>query len=94
MITISAEAMALIEEKQAGFFIEAPHVIRGCCIEVTERPAIRFGEPKLETGYTRQTIQGVTAYVPCGFPAHGDFVIRVGCFFGFKRLTLDGWRLV
>jgi len=93
MITISPEAMALIEEKKASIFIEVPPTINGCCIDVTECPSIHFGEPRLPTGYSKQTIQGVTTYVPGSFPRHGDFVIRVSKFLGFKRLTLGGWRL-
>ncbi len=94
MISISPEALALIEEKKTGIFIEAPRTIHSCCIEVTECPSIRFGLPRAQAGYTPQLIQGVTVQVPDGFPAQGDFVIRVGRFLGFRWLRLDGWRPV
>jgi len=93
MITIDPEALTLIAEKKSGIFIDAPRAIGGCCIEITECPSVSFGEPRVQTGYTRQTIQGVTTYVPDCFPEHGDFVIRVGRFLGFRWLRLDGWRL-
>ena len=94
MISISPEALALIEEKKVGIFIEAPRTIRSCCIEVTECPSVRFGVPRVLVGYIPQLIQGVTVQVPDCFPAQGDFVIRVGRFLGFRWLRLDGWRLV
>lgn len=93
MITISPEAMALLQEKQSGFFIEQPQSISGCCIEVVECPAVCLGEPRVPGSFIRQDIQGVTAYVPHCFPQHGEFIIRVKNFLGFRRLALSGWRL-
>jgi len=94
MITISEEALALIEEKESPLFIDIPHAVRGCCFEMTECPAVRFGEPRQLAGYTRQTIQNATVYVPCGFPENGAYVIRRRSFFGCKRLVLSGWHLI
>jgi hypothetical protein len=94
MITISEEALALIEEKQSPLFIDIPHAVRGCCFEMTDCPAVRFGEPKQLADYTRQTIQNATVYVPGCFPDDGAYVIRSRSFFGFRRLALSGWRLI
>jgi hypothetical protein len=93
MITISPEAIALLQEKQTGFFIEQPQSISGCCIEVVECPSVCLGEPRVPGGFSKQIIQGVTAYVPHCFPQHGEFTVRVRNFFGFRRLALSGWRL-
>jgi hypothetical protein len=94
MITISEDALALIEEKQSPLFIDIPHEVRSCCFDMTECPAVRFGEPGRVSDYTRQTIQNATVYVPGCFPENGAFVIRSRSFFGFKRLVLSGWRLI
>jgi hypothetical protein len=94
MITLSEDALALIEEKQSPLFIDIPHAVRGCCFAMTDCPAVRFGQPGSLSAYTRQTIQNATVYVPCGFPDSGDYVIRSRSFFGFKRLVLSGWRLI
>jgi hypothetical protein len=94
MITISEDALALIEEKQSPLFIDVPHEIRGCCFDMTECPAVRFGEPASLSEYARQTVQNATVYVPNGFPENGDFIIRSRNLFGFKRLVLSGWRLI
>lgn len=94
MIRISPEALALIEEKKAGIYIEAPRTIRGCCVELTECPPIRFGLPRVQAGYTPRLIQGVTVLVPDGFPAQGELVIVARRFLGFRWLGLEGWRPV
>ncbi len=93
MITLSDEALAFIHEKGLSVCIDIPQVIGGCCIEIVECPAVRLGEPKAASGYTRQVIQGVTVFVPGCFPQVGDFVIRSRSRFGFKSLVIDGWRL-
>ena len=94
MITITQDALALIEKKQSPLFIDTPHTVSGCCFEVTDCPSIHFGEPKRVAEYSKQTLQNATVYVPRGFPESGDFIIRSKNFFGFKRLVLSGWRLI
>jgi len=94
MITISADALALIEEKQSPLFIDIPHTVSGCCFEITDCPSISFGEPKELADYSKQTLQNATVYVPRCFPKDGSHVIRTRNFFGFKRLVLSGWRLI
>ena len=94
MITISEDALALIEEKQSSLFIDIPHEVRGCCFDMTECPAVRFGEPASLSEYARQIVQNATVYVPNCFPENGRFVINASSFLGFKRLVLSGWRLI
>jgi|JFJP01.1.fsa_nt_gi hypothetical protein len=94
MITISDDALALIEEKQSPLFIDIPHTVSGCCFDITDCPSINFGEPRKLSEYTKQTMQSATVYVPSCFPEEGSFVIRTRNFFGFRRLVLSGWRLI
>jgi hypothetical protein len=94
MITISEDALALIEAKQSPLFIDIPHTVSGCCFEVTDCPSIHFGEPKNLADYTRQTLQNATVYVPSCFPKNGSHIIRARNILGFKRLVLSGWRLI
>lgn len=94
MITISEDALALIEQKQSPLFIDLPHTVSGCCFEVTDCPSISFGEPRKLDDYTKQTLQNATVYVPRCFPKESSLEIRTRNFFGFKRLVLSGWRLI
>lgn len=94
MITLSDDALALIEEKQSPLFIDVPHTISNCCFDVTDCPSVRFGEPEKLADYTKQTLQNATVYVPRCFPQEGSHVIRTRNLFGFKRLVLCGWRLI
>jgi len=94
MITIAEDALALIEEKQSPLFIDIPHEIRGCCFDMSDCPAVRFGEPASLSDYARQTVQNATVYVPKCFPENGTFVIKASSFLGFRRLVLNGWRLI
>ena len=93
MITISDDALTLIEEKKSPIFIDAPQQISGCCIEIVDCPSVSFGVPKILAGYTEQSIQGVTVYVPNGFPLDCPLVIGIKNIFGFKWLAIEGWRL-
>lgn len=94
MITISEDALTLIEQKQSPLFIDIPHAVSGCCFDITDCPSISFGEPVKLADYTKQTLQNATVYVPRCFPHEGNHVIRIRNFFGFKRLVLSGWRLI
>lgn len=93
MLTIDDKALELIHKKNLPLSIEPLRSISGCCIEITESPAINFGAPKGGADYSKQSVQGVTVYVPSCFPSDGDYVIRTRNFFGFRQLILDGWRL-
>lgn len=94
MLTLSADALALIAARQSPIFIDIPHTVSGCCFEVSDCPAVRLGEPKDLSGYNKQTLQQATVYVPKCFPEDGDHVVRVSSFLGFSRLVLGGWRLI
>jgi len=93
VITFSEEALAYVEEKNSPLYIDVPYKVSGCCFDMTECPAVRFGEPPKTTDYTRCTEQGVTLYVPNCMPDHGPLTIRTRSIFGFKSLVIDGWRL-
>ena len=58
LITFSEDALALVGEKQSPVFIDVPYTLRGCCFDMTECPAVRFGEPVNSSGYVRQDAQG------------------------------------
>jgi hypothetical protein len=93
MITLSEDALAFIEKKNSPLVIDMPHTVSGCCFEITDCPSLRFGEPIKHADYTKQTLQGVTVFVPNCFPETSSLVIRMRSFLGFQRLALDGWRL-
>ena len=94
MITISEDALAMIDKKQSPVFIEIPHTVSGCCFEITDCPSLRFGVPSNLARYTKHEIQTCTVYVPNCFPEIGEYVICAKSLFGFKRLVLSGWRLI
>lgn len=94
MISLSAEALAWVEEKNTPVVIDIPYPVRGCCFDMTDCPAVGFGEPRQPDAYSRQTIDGVTVYVPHALSTEHPLVIRTRSFFGFRQLVLDGWRLV
>jgi hypothetical protein len=94
MITLSEDALAFIEMKNSPLVIDIPHTVSGCCFEITDCPSVRFGEPKNLADYTKQTMQGVTVFVPNSFPDNNSLTIRTRSFLGFQRLAIDGWRLL
>ena len=93
MITLSEEAVAFIEKKNLPLLIDMPHTVNGCCFEITDCPSLRFGEPIKHADYTKQTMQGVTVFVPKCLHGTNSLVIRLRSFLGFQRLAIDGWRL-
>jgi hypothetical protein len=94
MITLSEDALAYVEEKNTSLFIDVPYKVSGCCFDMTDCPAVNFGEPRQVAEYTKQTISGVTVFVPNSFPSDNPVVIRTRSFLGFRQLVLDGWRLM
>lgn len=94
MITLSEDALAYIEEKNSSLFIEPPYKVSGCCFDMTDCPAVNFGEPRQADDYTKQTISGVTVFVPNTFPTDNPVVIRTRSFLGFRQLVIDGWRMM
>ena len=94
MLKFSEDALALVGEKNSPLFIDLPRTISNCCFEITECPAVNFGEPRQLDQYTRKTIQGAVVYVPSCIPDSAPLVIRIRNLFGFKRLVIDGWGIV
>jgi hypothetical protein len=93
LITFSEDALALVGEKQSPVFIDVPYTLRGCCFDMTECPAVRFGEPANSSGYVRQDAQGVTLYVPSCLSGNDSLTIRMRSLLGFRSLVIDGWKL-
>ena len=93
LITFSEDALALVGEKQSPVFIDVPYTLRGCCFDMTECPAVRFGEPTNSSGYVRQDAQGVTLYVPSCLSGNDSLTIRMRSLLGFRSLVIDGWKL-
>jgi hypothetical protein len=50
--------------------------------------------PRDGSGYEDRTLQDVLVRVPRGFPDDPALTIAVSRFLGFKRLVVEGWRLV
>lgn len=94
MITLSEDAVAYVEEKNSSLFIDVPYKVSGCCFDMTDCPAVNFGEPREVSDYTKQTIDGVTVFVPKSLPTENPLVIRTRTFLGFRQLVIDGWRLI
>ena len=93
LITFSEDALAFVGEKQSPVFIDVPYTVRGCCFDMTECPAVRFGEPTDSAGYVRQDAQGVTLYVPSSLSGNDSLIIRMRSLLGFRSLVIDGWKL-
>lgn len=94
MLTLSEDAVAFAAEKQAPISIGIPYKVSGCCFDMTECPSVSFGDPGKPADYQQQTIDGVTVFVPNGFPDDKPMTIRTRSFLGFKQLVIDGWKLV
>lgn len=93
MITISKEALSIIEEKDKPLFLDMPKAITGCCFDIQECPSVRFGEPHNISDYKKSIIQDVTVYIPKRLP-DVSLEIKVSKFLGIKRLVLEGWCLI
>lgn len=93
MITFSEDALSYVGEKNSPVFIDVPYKVSGCCFDMTECPAVRFGEPSNASEYTRQDSQGVTLYVPNCLPDSDTLTIRTRNLLGFRSLVIDGWKL-
>lgn len=94
MLSLSAETIDLANQKQSAILIDPPYKVSGCCFDVTECPAVRFGEPSAPSSHQKEVIDGITVFVPTDFPDDKPIVIRTRNLFGFRQLVLDGWKLV
>ena len=94
MLTITQGALELIREKKEPIFLEVPKVVSACCFTLRECPMVRFGMPRDEAKYEDRTLQDVLVRVPRGFSDDTALTIAVSRFLGFKRLVVEGWRLI
>ena len=94
MISLSDDAAAFAAEKQSPIHIGIPYKVSGCCFDMTECPSVSFGEPRQPSEYTRQTINGITVFVPNDLPDDKPMTIKTRSLLGFRQLVLDGWKLV
>ncbi len=90
MLTITSDALAIIQEQNRPIFLDMPKLIRNCCFELQECPSIRFGEPRDIENYERRVIGDTTVFVPNRMPQI-SLTIAVSSFLGFKRLVVEGW---
>ncbi len=93
MVRISDEALKMISQKNEAVFLDMPKVITSCCFEFQDCPTVRFGEPKNVAEYDKQTIRNIPVYLPHRLP-EVDIEIAVSNFMGYKRLVLNGWKLI
>lgn len=93
MITFSEEALAYVGEKKSSVLVDTPYKVSGCCFDMTECPAVRFGEPKNPDDYTRHDQQGITLYLPKCLPDPTALSIGVRNLLGFRSLVINGWKL-
>ena len=92
MLSLSAETIDLANQKQSTILIDPPYKVSGCCFDMTECPAVSFGEPRSPAEYTQQTISGVTVFVPNEFPDDPPMMIKTRSLLGFRQLVIDGWK--
>ena len=93
MLTLTPDAVALIQSKDKPIFLELPKTITNCCFDFQECPVVRFGEPRNMRDYEKKIIHDVTIFVPSRL-REIPLTITVSSFLGLKRLVVDGWRLL
>lgn len=93
MLTISDEALTMIAQKNEPVFLDMPKTITSCCFDYQECPTVRYGEPRNIDDYDKQTIRDIPVYLPHRLP-EVDIEIVVSSFLGFKRLVLNGWKVI
>ncbi len=94
MLTISPAALEFIRQRNVPVFVEPPPSIKGCCASIQECPPVRMGKPQDPARYVQRTVEGVTVFVPRGFPDETPLTIELGRYLWMKRLVLKGWRLI
>jgi hypothetical protein len=94
MLTLTQEAVELIRGRKEPIFLEVPKVVSACCFSLRECPMVRFGVPRDGANYEDRTLQDVLVRVPRGFSEDTGLTITVSHFLGFKRLVVEGWRLL
>jgi hypothetical protein len=95
MLTISSQALAIIQNRKQSVYLDMPKLVSSCCgLDVQECPTVRFGKPHNPSEYEEKTIQDVTVFVPHRLPDTYPLIITVSSFFSIKRLVLEGWCMV
>ncbi len=94
MLKITQEALEFIRVKREPIFLEVPKVVSACCFSLRECPMVRFGVPRDGAKYEERTLQDVLVRVPRGFSDDTLLTIGVSRFLGYKRLVVEGWRLI
>lgn len=100
MWKISPEAMAYLAKQQVQeLTVDQPVTVSGCCIQVSEPPRVRMGEP-LQTGlqggggsYAVLEVEGIKLNVPSHLTTL-ELTIDLTQFFGREKLVIEGWNLV
>jgi len=93
VLTLTPEAVALIENEDKPIFLELPKTITNCCFNFQECPVVRFGKPRNSQDYEKKIFQDVTVFIPSRLP-NIPLTIAVSSFFGIKRLVVDGWSFL
>jgi hypothetical protein len=98
MLSISKNALELIWARSEALHLELPPVAGGgCCLPaIQECPAVRFGPPPdaERHAYFEQVLDGVRVHVPRRMRTDLDLVITVSSFLGFRRVIVEGWKLL
>lgn len=92
MLRVAPEAAAYILAQNKPIFLDIPPAIGTCCIHLKESPAVRFGEPYDPENYAKQSIDGVTVFVPYDLPEQ-PLTVVLNSFLGIKNLSVQGWHL-
>ncbi len=93
MLTLTPDAVALIQSKDKPIFLELPKTIINCCFDFQECPVVRFGEPRNMRDYEKKIMHDVTIFVPSRLRKI-PLTITVSSFLGLKRLVVDDWSLL
>ncbi|MHB1404626.1 MAG: hypothetical protein ACYCV0_03430 [Desulfitobacteriaceae bacterium] len=104
MWKISPEAMAYLAKQQVQeLTVDQPVTVSGCCIQVSEPPRVRMGEPlqtRLRPGvqggggsYVVLEVEGIKLNVPSHLAAL-ELTIDLTWFFRREKLVIEGWNLV
>lgn len=92
MLSITPEALQIIRKEARQVYLDMPpHIKSGCCVNLQECPAVRFGVPHDRENYVEAEIQGVPVLLPRRFPMDRELQITVSSFLGIKRVVLEGW---
>lgn len=93
MVTITAEAVQYIRKRNQPVRLELPPCIDACCFELQEAPEARFGVPQNRAAHIEQIVEEIIVFIPRSLQSV-PLTLTVSSFFGFRRLTVEGWRLV